>query len=149
MCIRDSAGIEKDAVIIGVHDRAEIWSAEAWNAQEEEEMTPEKIDVYKRQAKSLLGVLSLGIVKGTSINLIADGPDEKEAVEAWTEGLDIPASFEVFPHRPAHLKRSRYVKSVRPDVYKRQDQRRRADDRLKGLALFFGGKAGVGVSPAI
>ena len=33
-------------------------------------------------AKSLLGVLSLGIVKGTAINLIADGPDEKEAVEA-------------------------------------------------------------------
>ena len=35
--------------------------------------------------KSLLGVLSLGIVKGTSINLIADGPDEKEAVEALIE----------------------------------------------------------------
>ena len=27
----------------GVHDRAEIWSAEAWAAQEEEEMTPEKM----------------------------------------------------------------------------------------------------------
>ena len=33
-------------------------------------------------AKSLLGVLSLGIVKGTTIQLIADGPDEKEAIEA-------------------------------------------------------------------
>ena len=33
-------------------------------------------------AKSLLGVLSLGIVKGTGITLIADGSDEKEAVEA-------------------------------------------------------------------
>ena len=33
-------------------------------------------------AKSLLGVLSLGIVKGTTITLIADGADEKEAVEA-------------------------------------------------------------------
>ena len=32
-------------------------------------------------AKSLLGVLSLGIVKGTEITLIADGPDEAEAVE--------------------------------------------------------------------
>lgn len=28
-------------------------------------------------AKSLLGVLSLGIVKGTTITLIADGPDAK------------------------------------------------------------------------
>ena len=36
----------------------------------------------KVNAKSLLGVLSLGIVKGTQIKLIADGPDEKEAVEA-------------------------------------------------------------------
>ena len=32
-------------------------------------------------AKSLLGVLSLGIVKGTEITLIADGPDEANAVE--------------------------------------------------------------------
>ena len=32
-------------------------------------------------AKSLLGVLSLGIVKGTKINLIVDGPDENEAIE--------------------------------------------------------------------
>ena len=36
-------------------------------------------------AKSLLGVLSLGIVKGTAINLIADGPDEQEAVDALIE----------------------------------------------------------------
>ena len=33
-------------------------------------------------AKSLLGVMSLGIVKGTNITLIADGSDEKEAVDA-------------------------------------------------------------------
>ena len=42
-------------------------------------------DERRVNAKSLLGVLSLGIVKGTSINLIADGPDEKEAVEALIE----------------------------------------------------------------
>ena len=36
-------------------------------------------------AKSLLGVLSLGIVKGTTITLIADGSDEKEAVGALAE----------------------------------------------------------------
>ena len=33
-------------------------------------------------AKSLLGVLSLGIVSGTDIRIIADGSDEKAAVEA-------------------------------------------------------------------
>lgn len=38
-------------------------------------------DERKVNAKSLLGVLSLGITKGTSINIIADGSDEKDAVE--------------------------------------------------------------------
>ena len=42
------------------------------------------VEVEERRvnAKSLLGVLSLGIVKGTDITLIANGPDEEEAVEA-------------------------------------------------------------------
>ncbi|MCC8077693.1 MAG: HPr family phosphocarrier protein [Oscillospiraceae bacterium] len=39
----------------------------------------------KVNAKSLLGVLSLGIVCGAVINLIADGPDEQEAVDALEE----------------------------------------------------------------
>ena len=41
-------------------------------------------DERRVNAKSLLGVLSLGIVKGTTITLIADGPDAKEAVESLT-----------------------------------------------------------------
>ena len=36
-------------------------------------------------AKSLLGVLSLGIVKGTEITLIAEGVDEGEAVNTLAE----------------------------------------------------------------
>ena len=36
-------------------------------------------------AKSLLGVLSLGIVKGTAVNLIADGADEANAIETLAE----------------------------------------------------------------
>ena len=39
-------------------------------------------DHRRVNGKSLLGVLSLGIVKGTNITLIADGSDEKEAVDA-------------------------------------------------------------------
>ncbi len=39
-------------------------------------------DERRVNAKSLLGVLSLGIIKGMTFNLIADGSDEKEAVEA-------------------------------------------------------------------
>ena len=36
-------------------------------------------------AKSLLGVLSLGIVKGTTITLIADGADEEDALAGLAE----------------------------------------------------------------
>ena len=36
-------------------------------------------------AKSLLGVLSMGIIKGTTITLISDGMDEVEALD----GLEI------------------------------------------------------------
>ena len=39
-------------------------------------------------AKSLLGVLSLGIVQGTVITLIADGSDEKEAVDALADLIE-------------------------------------------------------------
>jgi len=36
----------------------------------------------RANAKSLLGVLSLGITGGTDIRIIADGQDESEAVDA-------------------------------------------------------------------
>lgn len=49
-------------------------------------------DERRVNAKSLLGVLSLGVVQGTTINLIADGADEEEAVDSLVEllksGLD-------------------------------------------------------------
>lgn len=47
------------------------------------------VEVEERRvnAKSLLGVLSLGIVKDTEITLIANGSDEEEAVEALAELL--------------------------------------------------------------
>ena len=34
----------------------------------------------RMNAKSLLGVLSLGITKGLTITILAEGPDEEEAV---------------------------------------------------------------------
>ena len=42
-------------------------------------------DERRVNAKSLLGVLSLGIVKGTTISLIADGPDDDAANNALLE----------------------------------------------------------------
>ena len=42
-------------------------------------------DERRVNAKSLLGVLSLGIVKGAEISIIADGSDEEEAVKTLVE----------------------------------------------------------------
>ncbi len=39
-------------------------------------------DERRVNAKSLLGVLSLGIVGGTAIRIIADGSDDQEAVDS-------------------------------------------------------------------
>ncbi len=40
--LRDWAGLAKEVVIIGVNNRAEIWDAETWRA-EQAEMTPESL----------------------------------------------------------------------------------------------------------
>ena len=49
-------------------------------------------DERRVNAKSLLGILSLGIVQGTKITLIADGSDEEAAVSTLADlinsGLD-------------------------------------------------------------
>ena len=42
-------------------------------------------DERRVNAKSLLGVLSLGIVGGTKIRIIADGTDDKAAVESLVD----------------------------------------------------------------
>ncbi len=42
-------------------------------------------DSRRVNAKSLLGVLSLGITKGLTITIVAEGADEEEAVSDLTE----------------------------------------------------------------
>ncbi|MBQ9140130.1 MAG: HPr family phosphocarrier protein, partial [Ruminococcus sp.] len=39
-------------------------------------------------AKSLLGILSLGIVGGTNVKIIADGADERAGVDALIDLVD-------------------------------------------------------------
>jgi phosphocarrier protein HPr len=46
-----------------------------------------EVEDRKINAKSLLGVLSMGITKGTRVSIIAEGPDEEEAVKALTDML--------------------------------------------------------------
>ena len=75
--------ITKEVVInnqVGLHARpatffiqkANEFKSSIWVEKEERRVN----------AKSLLGVLSLGVTKGTKITLIADGADEKAAVAA-------------------------------------------------------------------
>ncbi len=45
-------------------------------------------DDRKINAKSLLGVLSLGIAKGMSINIIAEGIDEDAAIDSLCALID-------------------------------------------------------------
>ena len=72
----------KDVVVqnqVGLHARpatffiqkANEFKSSIWVEKEERRVN----------AKSLLGVLSLGIVVGTSIRIIADGNDEQDSVE--------------------------------------------------------------------
>ena len=81
--------INKEVVInnqVGLHARpatffiqkANEFKSSIWVEKEERRVN----------AKSLLGVLSLGIVKGTTINIIADGADEDAAIATLAELID-------------------------------------------------------------
>ena len=75
--------ISKEVVIsnqVGLHARPATFFIQKAN-EYKASIWVEKDD-RRVNAKSLLGVLSLGIVKGTGITIIADGSDEEEAVAA-------------------------------------------------------------------
>ena len=55
-------------------------------------------DDCRVNAKSLLGVLSLGISKDTEITVIADGADEGAAVEGLTKQLKIMQGHYITPY---------------------------------------------------
>ena len=64
---------------VGLHARPATLFTQ--KANEYRSLITIEIDERKINAKSLLGVLSLGIVGGNTINIVAEGPDEKKAVE--------------------------------------------------------------------
>ncbi len=79
----------KDVVVknqIGLHARpatffiqkANEFKSSIWVEKEERRVN----------GKSLLGVLSLGIIGGTGIRIIADGTDEEEAVSSLVSLVD-------------------------------------------------------------
>ncbi len=73
--------ISKDITIqnqVGLHARPATFFIQ--KANEFKSLITIAKDERKVNAKSLLGVLSLGIVKGTTVTIAADGPDEQEAI---------------------------------------------------------------------
>ena len=76
---------KKEAVInnqVGLHARPATFFIQKAN-EFKSSIWIEK-DERRVNAKSLLGVLSLGIVKGTTVTLVADGADEQEAIDTLT-----------------------------------------------------------------
>lgn len=63
---------------VGLHARPATFFIQ--KANEFKSLITVSKDDRKVNAKSLLGVLSLGITKGTKVILSADGPDEEEAI---------------------------------------------------------------------
>ena len=78
--------IQRDVTItnnIGLHARPATFFIQKANSFRSS-IWIEKDD-RKVNAKSLLGVLSMGIAKGMTIKLVADGQDENTAIEALVE----------------------------------------------------------------
>ena len=81
--------ISRDVTIknsVGLHARPATFFIQKANSYKSS-IWVEKEDC-RVNAKSLLGVLSLGIVKGTTINLIADGSDEADAIDGLVKLVD-------------------------------------------------------------
>ena len=81
--------VSKEVVInnqVGLHARPATFFIQKAN-EFKSSIWVEK-DERRVNVKSLLGVLSLGIVKGTTINLIADGPDQDEAIDTLSALID-------------------------------------------------------------
>ena len=81
--------ISRDVVITnssGLHARPATFFVQKANAYKST-IWIEKDD-RKVNAKSLLGVLSLGIAKDMSVTLLADGQDENAAVAGLAELID-------------------------------------------------------------
>lgn len=77
MCVKKDVLVQNQ---VGLHARPATFFIQKAN-EFKSSIWVEK-DERRINAKSLLGVLSLGIVGGTSINIIADGSDEQEAVDS-------------------------------------------------------------------
>ena len=84
-------------------------------------------------AKSLLGVLSLGIVGGTTIRIIADGTDEQAAVDGLVKLVN--SGFSAFFCLRGHAAQT---KNHSPPLFKNHDKTRTLQKSLYAPAVAGG-----------
>ena len=82
MCVKDVV-VQNE---VGLHARPATFFIQKANSYSSS-IWIEKDD-RKVNAKSLLGVLSMGIAKGMTITIVADGADEANAVEGLSDLID-------------------------------------------------------------
>ncbi len=76
--VRNETGLHNTAAAIFIQ-KANEFSSQIWVEVEERRVN----------AKSLLGLLSLGVMQGTRVRISAEGADEKEAVDALVDQLSV------------------------------------------------------------
>ena len=76
--VRNETGLHNTAAAIFIQ-KANEFSSQIWVEVEERRVN----------AKSLLGLLSLGVMQGTRVRISAEGSDEKEAVDALVDQLSV------------------------------------------------------------
>lgn len=82
--------VSKEVVVqnqVGLHARPATFFIQKAN-EYKSSIWVEKED-RRVNAKSLLGVLSLGITRGSAVNIVADGADEEEALTALEDLVSV------------------------------------------------------------
>lgn len=75
--VRNSVGLHARPATFFIQ-KANTYKSSIWVEKEERRVN----------AKSLLGILSMGVTEGTTITLIADGPDEAAALKGLADMIE-------------------------------------------------------------
>lgn len=75
--VRNSSGLKANIAAVFIH-KTSSYKSSVWIEK----------DDRKANAKSLLGLLSLGILTGETINLVVEGEDEEKACSELEEWLN-------------------------------------------------------------
>jgi phosphotransferase system HPr (HPr) family protein len=81
--------VQKDAIVrnkIGLHARPAALFVQLANKFSSDIFI--KKEAKQINGKSIMGIMALGIAKNDTITIIADGPDEEEAIDVLSEFIE-------------------------------------------------------------